>query len=202
MPQTRQQVTKAETIQHVRIATAPLPAYVFCKGDKTKMWIHQVTFKRNEPNACGSFPKLAAPETKDDFCKQVRTSPVRRIPLLCATLFFVLCAGLVAATAPEVPVIDGGLGSCRADFTVKDGSGKPIYNAKISVTLKRGFRGLHKTDLEIGTNSDGKARVTGLPNLPKKPLEFSIKSGTVSTTVTDDPSTDCNAVFDVTLAVR
>ncbi len=166
------------------------------------MRIHQVTFKRNEPHASGRFREPAAPETNDDSCKQVGTSPVRHIPLHCAALFFLLCGGLIAATSPEVPVIDGGMGSCRADFTVKDDSGKPIYNAKISVTLKRGFHGLHKMDLEIGTNSDGKARVTGLPNLPKKPLEFSIKSGTVSTTVADDPSTNCNAVFDVTLSVH
>jgi hypothetical protein len=107
-----------------------------------------------------------------------------------------------AAPAPEIPVVDGGLGSCRADFTVKDGSGKPLYDAKVHVTIKYGFFSKRKTDLEVGTNSDGKARVTGLPNMPKKPLEFSIKSGTVSTTVSDDPSDNCNATFDVTLTVH
>jgi len=54
----------------------------------------------------------------------------------------------------------------------------------------------------VGTNSDGKASVTGLPSLPKRPLEFSIKSGTVEKAVTDDPSENCNAKFDVTLAVH
>jgi hypothetical protein len=117
-------------------------------------------------------------------------------------LFLALCGGLVAANSPEVPVVDGGLGSCRADFTVKDGSGKPIYDAKIHVTIKYGFLSKRKTELEVGTNSDGKARFTGLPNFSKKPLEFSIKSGTVSATVTDDPSDNCNATFDVTLTVH
>jgi len=116
--------------------------------------------------------------------------------------FLFLCGGVLAAQSPETPVVDGGLGSCRADFTVKDGSDKPVYNAKIHVTIKYGFLSKRKTELEVGTNSDGKASVTGLPNAPKRPLEFSIKSGTVEKTVTDDPSDNCNAKFDVTLKVQ
>lgn len=126
----------------------------------------------------------------------------RSIRILCPTFFLVLCGSLLAANTPDVPVVDGGLGSCRADFTVKDGSGKPIYNARIHVIIKYGFLNKRKAELEVGTNSDGKARVTGLPNLPKKPLEFFIKSGTVEKTVTDDPSDNCNATFDVTLTVH
>ena len=127
---------------------------------------------------------------------------VRSIRFLGFVLFLGLCGALLAATSPEVPVVDGGLGSCRADFTVKDGAGKPIYDAKVHVTIRYGFLSKRKTELEVGTNSDGKARVTGLPNYSKKPLEFSIKSGTVSTTVTDDPSDTCNATFDVALTVH
>src|SRR6266581_1571852 len=132
----------------------------------------------------------------------MRLWQVRPILFLCAILVFVLWGACVTADSPEVPVVDAGLGSCRADFIVKDASGKPIFNAKISTTIKYGFLNKRKSELEIGTNSDGKARVTGLPDLPKKPLEFSIKSGNVSTTITDDPSTDCNAVFNVTLTVH
>jgi hypothetical protein len=113
-----------------------------------------------------------------------------------------LCEGTTAADSPEVPVVDAGLGSCRADFVVKDGSDKPLFNAKISLTIKYGFLGKRKSQVEVGTNSDGEARVTGLPNLPKKPLEFSIKSGDVITTVTDDPSTNCNAKFNVALTTH
>jgi len=127
---------------------------------------------------------------------------VRSIRLLRAIAFLVLCVPVLANNSPEVPVVDGGVGSCRADFTVKDEAGKPIYNAKIHVTLKFGFLNLRKTELEVGTNGDGKARFTGLPDSPKKPLEFQIKSGTVSKSVTDDPSTTCNAVYDVTLSVH
>ncbi|HYL84120.1 MAG TPA: hypothetical protein VE263_07805 [Candidatus Angelobacter sp.] len=124
------------------------------------------------------------------------------IRLLGPSLFLFLAGGLIAADSPEIPVVDAGLGSCRADFTVKDGSAKPIYNAKVHTIIKYGFWSKRKTDLEVGTNSDGKASVTGLPNLPKKPIEFSIKSGTVETTVTDDPSDNCKATFDVTLKVQ
>jgi|SRR5690348_5467766 len=107
-----------------------------------------------------------------------------------------------AQQAQDVPKIDGGVGACRADFTVRDGEKKPIYNAQISVQLRYGFMNMRKTDLQVGTNSDGKARFTGLPNFPKKPLAFHIKSGTVSKTVTDDPETNCNAVYDVVLTVH
>lgn len=98
--------------------------------------------------------------------------------------------------------IDGGVGACTADFTVLDGDKKPIYDAKISVELRYGFLNKRKTDLQIGTDSNGKAQFTGLPNFPKKPLEFHIKTGTVAKTVTDDPEAKCNATFDVVFAVR
>ena len=132
----------------------------------------------------------------------MRLVAIRSIRILSSALFVFLCGGLLAAQSPEIPVVDGGLGSCRADFTVKDGSDKPIYNAKIHVLIKYGFLSKRKTELEVGTNSDGKASVTGLPNMPKKPLEFAIKSGTVEKTVADDPSDTCNAKFDITLKVQ
>lgn len=105
-------------------------------------------------------------------------------------------------TAPAIPKIDGGIGACTADFTVHDGENKPIYDAQISVELRYGFLNKRKTDLQIGTDSNGKAKFTGLPNFPKKPLEFTIKTGTVSKTVIDDPNDKCNATFDVVFAVR
>lgn len=108
----------------------------------------------------------------------------------------------LAANEPDVPTVDAGIGSCRADFNVKDGAGKPLYNAKINITIKYGFMNLHKAQLEAPTNTNGQARFTGLPNFSKKPLQFVITSGTVSTTETDDPAANCNAVFNVTLSVH
>ncbi len=132
----------------------------------------------------------------------MRTWQVRAFRFFWVTVLLALCTPAMANESPQVPVVDGGIGSCRADFHVKDEAGKPIYNANIKVTLKYGFFSVRKTVLEIGTNSDGRARFTGLPDMPKKPLEFDIKSGTVSKSVADDPSTNCNANFEVTLSVR
>jgi hypothetical protein len=127
---------------------------------------------------------------------------VRSLRFLRSAHLLFFCGGLLASQSPQIPVVDGGLGSCSADFTVKDGSDKPIYNAKIHVLIKYGFLSKRKTELEVGTNSDGKARMTGLPSMSKKPLEFTIKSGTVSKIIADDPSDHCNAKFDVTLTVH
>jgi hypothetical protein len=60
-----------------------------------------------------------------------------------------------AGNQPEIPTIDAGIGSCRADFNVKDGSGKPIYNAKINTTIKYGFtEGAAATRRGCTTNAD------------------------------------------------
>jgi hypothetical protein len=128
---------------------------------------------------------------------------VRFIRLLSAIVFLAPSAPLLANNnSTDVPVVDGGIGTCRADFTVKDEAGKPIYDAKIKVTLRWGFFNKRKLDLEIGTNGDGKARITGLPDSPKKPLEFQIKSGTITKSIEDDPSANCTAVYEVTLSVH
>jgi len=132
----------------------------------------------------------------------MRIPRVHSFSFLLAIIFLVPCASFAGNTSPEVPVVDGGIGPCRADFTVKDEAGKPIYDAKIKVTLRYGIFNKRKMDLEIGTNSDGKARIIGLPDSPKKPLEFQIKSGTVSKSVEDDPSANCMAVYEVTLSVH
>jgi len=127
----------------------------------------------------------------------------RNLSLLCVFAFAVFAWGVVPVRGQsKVATVDAGLGSCKASFTVKDGAGKPIYNSKISVLIKYGFMNLRQTDLEAYTNTEGQAGFTGLPNFPKKPLLFNISSGTVSKTITDDPTGVCNGVFDVTLTVH
>jgi hypothetical protein len=107
----------------------------------------------------------------------------------------------LCAAAVDVPVIKGDLGPCSADFTVLDSTDKPVYDAKVHVTILYGFMNKRKTDLEIGTNSDGKARIEGLPDkLKKPPLEFKIRGGALQKSVTQDPATDCHAIFNVQLA--
>ncbi|HKQ86602.1 MAG TPA: hypothetical protein VJS43_07530 [Candidatus Acidoferrales bacterium] len=125
------------------------------------------------------------------------------LQFLCAAFLLSIWASPgFADDQPKIATVDAGIGSCKANFLVKDGAGKPIYNSKISVLIKYGFMNMRQTDLEAYTNVEGQARFTGLPNFSKKPLEFNVSSGTVSKTVTDDPVEKCDAEFDVTLSVH
>jgi hypothetical protein len=108
-------------------------------------------------------------------------------------------ATAIADEKPEVPVINGMVGSCSVNFTVTDSDKKPIYNAKIDVIIRYGFRGFHKSELQIGTNSEGKARVIGLPDKVKKPLEFRVSSGTLSKTVPVNTTEKCDSSVEVVL---
>ena len=128
--------------------------------------------------------------------------------LLCAGVFLGLAAWVRSSPTPaevQVPVIKADVGTCTADFTVKDNENKPIYDAKIRVSIRYGFMGQKKTDLEIGTNSDGKARFEGLPDLrkkPKGPFEYQIRSGDLTKTVVQDPLVQCDAKFDVVMQAK
>ena len=99
----------------------------------------------------------------------------------------------------SVPVIDGGLGPCTADFTVIDSAGAPVYDAKIRVHIAYRFMSLHKLDLEIGTNADGKARFTGLPDRIKHGFYFHTSQGDRTAETFDDPANTCKAQFTVAL---
>lgn len=131
-----------------------------------------------------------------------RKKSSRSLWLLSAALVWVVvrAGGLLAEKPPDVPAVNGGLGPCTADFTVTDNSNKPLYDAKIHVTILYGFMNKRKQDLEVGSNSDGKARFEGLPNkLKKKPLEFQVRSGQQTKSVAIDPETDCHANSTVVL---
>ncbi len=122
----------------------------------------------------------------------------RWLPTLAASL---ICAGLslAPAHAADVPVIKGERGPCSVDFTVTDSASKPLYDAKIHVTMRYGFMNKRETDLEIGTNSDGRARVEGLPDKVKRPLEFQIRHEQRAKSLTYDPAADCHANIGVVL---
>lgn len=105
----------------------------------------------------------------------------------------------------QVPVIKGDVGTCTADFTIRDNENKPIYDAKIRVSIRYGFMAQKKTDLEIGTNSDGKARFEGLPDprkKPKGPFEYQIRAGELTKTVVQDPLVQCDAKFEVVMQAK
>jgi hypothetical protein len=98
-----------------------------------------------------------------------------------------------------IPVIDGAIGPCSADFTVNDAAGAPVYAAKVSVHIAYGLMNLHKLDLEVGTNAAGKARFIGLPDKPRQGLFFSASEGDREASAFDDPSKTCKAEFTVKL---
>jgi hypothetical protein len=122
-----------------------------------------------------------------------------RLLSVAGLLLIFLAAGAVAQETAVVPVVDGHLGSCSADFTVVDMKGSPIYNAKIDVSLRYGFMGLRRMSLEVGTNSDGKARVAGLPDKSKNPFRFEITSGSLFESVLLNIQDRCNDTFHVIL---
>jgi hypothetical protein len=100
----------------------------------------------------------------------------------------------------SIPSIDAGIGSCSADFTVTDNAGKPVYDAQIKVHIAYGFGSFHKLDLQVGTNVDGKARFTGLPNrLKKGGLFFQASESGRTGDAFDDPAKTCQAQFPITL---
>jgi len=98
-----------------------------------------------------------------------------------------------------VPVIDGGIGPCTADFVITDASGKSLYDAKINVHIAYGFMNVKKLDLQVGTNIDGKARFTGLPDRIKHGFYFYATQGDLQAEAFDDPTTNCKAVFALAL---
>lgn len=106
---------------------------------------------------------------------------------------------LGAAQQPPTPTVNADVGGCTADFTVRGGEGKPLYDASIALTFRYGFWNLHKASLQAFTDSKGRARFEGLPSAPKKPLEFVVRYGHSQKRVTDDPGATCNAQFTVAL---
>lgn len=104
-----------------------------------------------------------------------------------------------AAVPAAVPVIDGGIGNCSADFIVNDADGKPVYAATIKIHIAYGFMYLRKLDLQVGTNADGRASVTGFPDRVKHGLFFEASKGDRTAEAFDDPSVNCKNQFTVVL---
>ena len=100
---------------------------------------------------------------------------------------------------PDVTLMKAALGgSCSADFTVKDSAGTPVYAAMVHVRVRYGFAGVKRADLEVGTSSEGKARIEGLPD-KAKPMTYDIKKDDKKAEVTQDLADTCHATFDVVL---
>src|SRR4051812_2952896 len=128
---------------------------------------------------------------------------LRRTSLLFA-LMLVMRAVSQEKPKPEnpVPVISGDLGECTADFTVTDTKMKPVYSAKLAVELRYGFGGFRRTNLEIFTNVDSRARVEGLPERSKRPLTFSATFEGRKTAIMVDPEQQCHGKYQAILTDR
>jgi len=107
-----------------------------------------------------------------------------------------------AKASNPVPVISGDLGECTADFTVTGTKFHPLYNAKLEVEIRYGFGGFRRTSLEIYTNVDGKARVTGLPERSKRPLAFTASYEGRKTVVIVDPEQKCHGAYQAVVTDR
>jgi hypothetical protein len=129
--------------------------------------------------------------------------PARPLALLSSfvvLLFAFASAQDTAAPDPhQVPVMNGGIGDCSADFTVTDDSGAPVYAAKLRVHIAYGFMYARKLDLEQGTNIDGRARFTGLPARTKKGLFFEASEGDRTGSAFVDPDKTCKADLKIVL---
>ena|SRR5688500_17151381 len=102
------------------------------------------------------------------------------------------------APKPDLAVISARLGPCSADFTVTDADGKPVYAAIVHVRIRYGFMSVKRMDLEVGTNSEGKARVEGLPE-KGKPLMYDVTKDTKKGTAQQDLATSCKGTYEVAL---
>lgn len=100
----------------------------------------------------------------------------------------------------NMAVVDGGAGPCSIELTVLGPDTKPVYNASVKVHVSYGFGGFHRLDLQAGTNTDGKAKFTGLPTrVHRPPLEVDATKDDLSGTITFDPATQCQATQPITL---
>jgi hypothetical protein len=89
--------------------------------------------------------------------------------------------------------VDGGLGSCSVEFTTKDGNGNIIGGATLRLHLTYGFAGVRRLDLEVTTNTDGKAQFTGLPDNLKKGFFFRGFKDDREGTAFYEPKKNCKA---------
>jgi hypothetical protein len=120
-----------------------------------------------------------------------------------------LLAAFVTALMPRlvfgqsaIPTVDGGAGPCSVEFTVTDASGALVSNAQISVHIEYGFLGAKKLDLQVATDTHGKARFVGLPEKPDNGLFFEATKGNLRGVATDDPNTECEAKHGIYMSTR
>jgi len=133
---------------------------------------------------------------------QVRSTLASLIVFAILAIALTPLAAQSSASKPDpksIAEVDAGLGPCTADFIITDDAGRPVYAANIRVHIAYGFMNLHKFDLQVGTNADGKARFIGLPNASKQGFFFRASEGDREGSAFDDPSKSCKAQFTIVL---
>ena len=120
--------------------------------------------------------------------------------LMPAAAVLALAAAIAQANTapPELPVLKARLGGCSADFLVKSADGTPVYLALVHVRVRYGAMGIKRMDLEVGTNSDGKARIEGLPD-KARPMTYDVQKDDKKAVVDQDVAKTCQAKLEVTL---
>jgi len=127
-------------------------------------------------------------------------SRMKRSFFLGSVLVLAFVGSAAAQSSDKPATVDGGLGRCSLEVTVIGPDSKPVYAATVTVHIAYGFGGFHKLDLEVGTNSEGKAKFTGLPSRVRRPpLEFAATKDDLSGTLDYDPATQCVAMQKITL---
>ena len=97
---------------------------------------------------------------------------------------------------PELPVLKAGLGTCSADFTVTDATGKPVYLAVVHVKIRYGAMAMKRMDLEVSTNVEGKARVETLPD-KARPMVYDVQKDNRKIIVQQNVAKECHKTMTV-----
>lgn len=95
--------------------------------------------------------------------------------------------------------VNAELGPCTVQFVVTDKAGKGLYNARVRAVVRHGFLSKRKMELEVATNSDGIARMAGLPESVRKPITIEVTHPIAVQRLTHDPITSCKAEIPVKL---
>ena len=127
------------------------------------------------------------------------THRIVTISILALAILFEASPARADDDSKTIATVDAGLGPCTADFIINDAAGKPVYAANIRVHIAYGVMSLHKFDLQVGTNAEGKARFVGLPENAKQGLFFRASEGDREGSAFDNPSKTCKAQFTVVL---
>jgi hypothetical protein len=124
---------------------------------------------------------------------------MRRL-LISALVFSAVAPSMMIPQSQTPPSeISADLGPCSAQLTVTDVDGKPVYGARMTARVQYGFAGVKKLDLEAYTGTDGKVKITNLPESLKKPMVIHIGKDDKADEVEFKPSVHCHATFDVQL---